>query len=135
MSDLQQFKMLVTDEFVDVWVDLTGSIRPTSASSNGCSAASRRSPAEVSLCGSRRSSNRPQAGSESVRSPIQIEAVNAAFTPSEQELVGARAVLDALDGAGRSGLGAVALDGRMLDEALAVRARRVLARADDPAHR
>ena len=67
--------------------------------------------------------------------PRQIGPVTTAFTPSSGEVAEARAVLDALDTAGRSGLGAVALDGRMLDEALAVAARRTLARAGQPAHR
>ncbi|GII23301.1 HpcH/HpaI aldolase/citrate lyase family protein [Planosporangium mesophilum] len=55
--------------------------------------------------------------------PRQVAAVNEAFSPTEEELDWAAAVLDALSGAG-----AVALDGQMLDEAVAVRARRLLAR-------
>ena len=61
--------------------------------------------------------------------PSQIDAVTAEFTPSEIEIAHARAVLRALDDASRDGRGAVALDGKMLDEAIAVAARRTLARA------
>jgi len=56
--------------------------------------------------------------------PAQLEVVNRAFSPSEAEVEWAQRVVAALDGAG-----AVQLDGRMLDEAVAVSARRVLARA------
>ena len=56
--------------------------------------------------------------------PAQLETVNEAFSPSADEVEWAQRVIDALDGKG-----AVQLDGRMLDEALAVSARRVLARA------
>lgn len=56
--------------------------------------------------------------------PAQLATVNEAFSPSAAEVAWAERVLEALDGRG-----AVQLDGRMLDEALAVNARRVLARA------
>jgi len=56
--------------------------------------------------------------------PAQIDTVNEAFSPTQSEIDWARRVIEALDGAG-----AVQLDGRMLDEALAAGARRVLARA------
>lgn len=62
--------------------------------------------------------------------PSQLEFLNAAFIPSEEELTWARAVLSALAEAEREGgRGAVALDGEMLDEAVSVAARRILARA------
>ncbi len=62
--------------------------------------------------------------------PAQVAALNALFTPSDQEVEHARAVIDALDAAERDGgAGAVALDGQMLDEAVRVAALRVLARA------
>jgi citrate lyase subunit beta / citryl-CoA lyase len=64
--------------------------------------------------------------------PRQIEIVNQAFTPTEEELTEARAVLNALEEAATAGTGVVARDGRMLDEAVAVAARRVLARAPGP---
>jgi citrate lyase subunit beta / citryl-CoA lyase len=62
--------------------------------------------------------------------PAQLDALREAFTPTEEEVADARAVLDALDRAAADGAGAVADGDRMLDEALAVSARRVLARAE-----
>lgn len=56
--------------------------------------------------------------------PAQLATVNEAFSPSPDEVAWAERVIKALDGKG-----AVQLDGRMLDEALAVSARQVLARA------
>jgi citrate lyase subunit beta / citryl-CoA lyase len=61
--------------------------------------------------------------------PAQLEALRAAFTPTEAEVADARETLAALDRAAAEGAGAVAAGNRMLDEALAVSARRVLARA------
>jgi citrate lyase subunit beta/citryl-CoA lyase len=62
--------------------------------------------------------------------PAQVAALNELFTPSEDEVEHARAVVAALEEAERSGgAGAVALDGQMLDEAVRVAALRVLARA------
>jgi citrate lyase subunit beta / citryl-CoA lyase len=62
--------------------------------------------------------------------PSQVAALNELFTPSDEEITRARAVVEALDRAEReSGQGAVALDGEMLDEAVRVAALRVLARA------
>jgi len=64
--------------------------------------------------------------------PAQVPALNELFTPREEEIEHARAVIDALDRAEREGgRGAVALDGQMLDEAVRVAALRVLARAAD----
>ena len=63
--------------------------------------------------------------------PAQVAALNELFTPSQEEVEHARAVIDALEEAERSGgAGAVALDGQMLDEAVRVAALRVLARAN-----
>jgi citrate lyase subunit beta/citryl-CoA lyase len=61
--------------------------------------------------------------------PAQVPALNALFTPSEEEVAHARAVIAALEEAEGAGAGAVALDGQMLDEAVRVAALRVLARA------
>ena len=61
--------------------------------------------------------------------PAQLDALREAFTPTDDEIADARGVLDALDRAAADGAGAVAVGDRMLDEALAVSARRVLARA------
>jgi citrate lyase beta subunit len=62
--------------------------------------------------------------------PAQIETLRQTFTPSDEEVAGAREVLAALERAAADGAGAVAAEGQMLDEALALSARRVLARAD-----
>ncbi|MDP9437073.1 MAG: CoA ester lyase [Actinomycetota bacterium] len=63
--------------------------------------------------------------------PRQVEALNAVFTPSPEQVEHARAVLDTLERAAREGAaGAVQLEGEMLDEAVAVAARRVLARTE-----
>lgn len=62
--------------------------------------------------------------------PAQVAALNELFTPSEDEVEHARAVIAALEAAEQTGgAGAVALDGQMLDEAVRVAALRVLARA------
>jgi citrate lyase beta subunit len=61
--------------------------------------------------------------------PAQLDALREAFTPTETEIADAREVLDALDAAAADGAGAVGVGDRMLDEALALSARRVLARA------
>jgi citrate lyase subunit beta / citryl-CoA lyase len=61
--------------------------------------------------------------------PAQLDALREAFTPTDDEVADAREVLAALDRAAAAGAGAVADGDRMLDEALALSARRVLARA------
>jgi citrate lyase subunit beta/citryl-CoA lyase len=58
--------------------------------------------------------------------PKQIEVINRAFRPSEEELAHARRVIDAYDSAVASGAGAVALDGKMIDAPVVERARRLL---------
>jgi citrate lyase beta subunit len=62
--------------------------------------------------------------------PAQLDALRHTFTPTDEEVADAREVLAALERAAADGAGAVAADGQMLDEALALSARRVLARAD-----
>ena len=64
--------------------------------------------------------------------PGQLDALREAFTPTGEEIAEAREVLDALDRAAADGAGAVGAGDRMLDEALALSARRVLARAGTP---
>ena len=61
--------------------------------------------------------------------PAQLGALREAFTPTDEEVAEARETLAALERAAADGAGAVAAGDRMLDEALAVSARRVLARA------
>jgi citrate lyase subunit beta/citryl-CoA lyase len=52
--------------------------------------------------------------------------VNQGFSPSEQELAWAQRVLAADQAAREQGLGAILLDGRMLDKPIVDRARRWL---------
>jgi citrate lyase beta subunit len=60
--------------------------------------------------------------------PAQVAAVNAAFTPSAEQVEWAESTLAALAEAEREGRGAVALAGTMIDEPVAARARGILAR-------
>jgi citrate lyase subunit beta/citryl-CoA lyase len=61
--------------------------------------------------------------------PAQVAVVNEVFTPSAERVAWARDVVERLDRAGRDGSGvAVGEDGRLIDEAVARAARRVLAR-------
>jgi citrate lyase subunit beta/citryl-CoA lyase len=62
--------------------------------------------------------------------PAQLEALREAFTPTEEEVEDARETIAALERAAADGVGAIAAGDRMLDEALAVSARRTLARAN-----
>jgi citrate lyase subunit beta/citryl-CoA lyase len=63
--------------------------------------------------------------------PAQLDALREAFTPTDEEIAAARGTLQALERAAADGAGAVAVGDRMLDEALAASARRVLARAGE----
>jgi malyl-CoA/(S)-citramalyl-CoA lyase len=47
--------------------------------------------------------------------PSQVAMANEVFTPSEKAVAYARRVLDAMEEATRSGQGAVALDGKLID--------------------
>jgi citrate lyase subunit beta / citryl-CoA lyase len=58
--------------------------------------------------------------------PGQIETVNDVFSPSAAEVAYARRVVGAFDAAQSKGLGAVALDGKLLDQPIVERARRTL---------
>ena len=62
--------------------------------------------------------------------PNQLEPVHRVFTPSEAELAYARKLLAAWEEAQARGLGAVRLDGRMVDRPIAERARRVVEQAE-----
>lgn len=63
--------------------------------------------------------------------PSQVAIANAAFLPSSEEIDRARRLLEAYDGAKAQGVASVAFEGQMVDEPVAVQARRVLAQADD----
>lgn len=61
--------------------------------------------------------------------PRQVAVANAGFGPSEQQLAWARKVIAADDEASAQGLGAVTLDGRMIDRPIVERARHWLQKA------
>jgi citrate lyase subunit beta / citryl-CoA lyase len=60
--------------------------------------------------------------------PDQIAVVNEVFSPSEDELTRARAIMDALQGASEDGHGVLALAGEMIDEATRKSAEDIIAR-------
>ena len=64
---------------------------------------------------------------KAVISPRHVEAVNAAFTPTEREITYAREVLDVIEDGKKRGLGAVSLRGKMIDKPIVDRAERILA--------
>ncbi|MCG8324311.1 MAG: HpcH/HpaI aldolase/citrate lyase family protein, partial [Thiotrichales bacterium] len=61
--------------------------------------------------------------------PAQIEVVQAAFTPSSEEVAAAQRIVEAYEAATAEGQGAFALDGKMVDMPMVKAAQRVLARA------
>jgi citrate lyase subunit beta/citryl-CoA lyase len=62
--------------------------------------------------------------------PAQVPVINEVFGGSEEEAAAARRLLEVFDASVAAGKGAVAHEGRMLDEPVAIRARRFLARRD-----
>jgi citrate lyase subunit beta / citryl-CoA lyase len=61
--------------------------------------------------------------------PAQVAVINDVFTPSQEELAHHRRIVEAFDGALESGSASIAVDGRMVDYAVARVAQAVLARA------
>lgn len=61
--------------------------------------------------------------------PSQIEVVHKVYTPSEEEVAHARRVIDAMNEAKRAGIGVFTVDGKMVDEPVVSKARRVLQQA------
>jgi len=59
--------------------------------------------------------------------PRQLDAIHAAFSPTEEELAYAQRVVDAAEAAEAAGSGAVALEGKMVDKPVLERARRLIA--------
>jgi len=64
---------------------------------------------------------------KSIIHPNQVEIVNRAFTPTQQELDYYRRVLEAFDAAVARGSAATTVDGKLVDYAMAATAQRVLA--------
>ena len=60
--------------------------------------------------------------------PVVVPILNDAFTPSQIEVAEARRIVDAYDEATDRGVGAISLDGRMIDVPVAERSRRLLDR-------
>jgi citrate lyase subunit beta/citryl-CoA lyase len=67
--------------------------------------------------------------------PDQVDAINETFSPGAGELAEARRIVAEAERAGRSGRGAVAVNGRMVDAPIVERARRLIAAADAVAER
>ena len=63
--------------------------------------------------------------------PDQVDAINAAFTPTQEEIAHARRVIAAF--AAAPGAGVVSLDGQMIDRPHWVQARRILDAVETPA--
>lgn len=61
--------------------------------------------------------------------PSVVPLLNEGFSPSAEEVAQAQRVIDALDASEAKGLGAVSLDGKMIDKPVADRAKRLLDRA------
>ncbi|WP_372623617.1 HpcH/HpaI aldolase/citrate lyase family protein [Falsiroseomonas sp.] len=64
--------------------------------------------------------------------PALVPILNEGFAPSEAELDLARRQLAAAEAAAREGRGSFTVDGRMVDEPILIRARRILAQAGEP---
>lgn len=58
--------------------------------------------------------------------PKQLEAIHAAFSPSKEALAAARKIVDAFEKAQTEGKGVVVLEGKMIDQPVVERARRLL---------
>lgn len=58
--------------------------------------------------------------------PTQVEIANRVFAPNPEDIAWARRVVEAYDEGEREGLGAVALDGYMIDRPIVLRARELL---------
>lgn len=61
--------------------------------------------------------------------PRQLEVVNRAFSPTPEEIARAQRILQAAHEHAANGLGAFALDGRMVDGPIIKQAEKVIARA------
>ena len=62
--------------------------------------------------------------------PDQVEPVNQVFSPTPEELAAARKIVDAYDAATQGGIGAIDVDGQIVDVPVANRARDLLAYAE-----
>jgi len=67
---------------------------------------------------------------KSIINPRQIEAVNRVFTPSRDEIIKSRNIIEASNEAETKGSGVAVLNGKMIDRPIVARAQRVLALAN-----
>lgn len=65
-------------------------------------------------------------GGKAVIHPRQIETANGAFTPSAAEVESARRIVDGFEAAERNGIGAVQINGKLVDYAMLKTARKTL---------
>ena len=61
--------------------------------------------------------------------PDQVEPVQEAFTPSEDQIIDAKKILDAYNQHQEAGQGAFALDGKMIDAPIVKSAQSIIQRA------
>lgn len=63
---------------------------------------------------------------KSIINPRQIEVVNEVFTPTEKDIEKAKAIVAAIKEAEKKGLGVIALNGKMIDRPVVIRAERTI---------
>ena len=63
---------------------------------------------------------------KSIINPRQIEVVNEVFTPTEKDIAKARAIVAAIKEAEKKGSGVIALNGKMIDRPVVIRAERTI---------
>lgn len=63
---------------------------------------------------------------KSIINPRQIEVINEVFAPKEKEITKARAIIAAIKEAEAKGLGVIALNGKMIDRPVVIRAQRTI---------
>lgn len=68
-------------------------------------------------------------GGKSAIHPGQVDIINRIFTPSPEEIDYARRVVEAFEQAERDGSASIAVDGRLVDYAIVIKARQALERA------
>ena len=67
--------------------------------------------------------------SKQIVHPAQIETVQKAYSPSEQDIAKARSILERYEVSVKEGKGAYGLNGEMMDAPMILQAQRVLAKA------
>ena len=67
---------------------------------------------------------------KSIINPRQIEVVNEVFTPTEKDIEKAKAIVAAIKEAEKKGSGVIALNGKMIDRPVVIRAQRLIALAE-----